>query len=196
MRKTEIRIKGISVFLFIKQEIGERNLKEENRIHGMPPVIPENPQILILGSIPGIQSLEKQQYYGNSRNHFWPIMFHIFDEPIIDDYESRIIWIKQKKIALWDTIGSCIRPGSLDSKITEEQPNDIISLLKQYESIRRIICNGGKSYDVFKKYIGLQEGLHFTDVVKLPSTSPVPGRYTKTFEEKCVIWGNAILLND
>lgn len=166
---------------------------EEIRITGLPPILPKSPRVLILGSIPGVQSLNKQQYYGNPRNHFWPILFRIFDEPEVSDYGNRIDWIREKEIALWDTIGSCIRPGSLDSKIKAEEPNDIISLLQQHPSIKRIICNGGKSYDVFKKYINLERTACYADVVKLPSTSPVPGRYTKSFEEKCAIWAEAIL---
>jgi len=166
---------------------------EEQRITGLKPVVPNSPRVLILGSIPGVQSLNKQQYYGNPRNHFWPIMFHIFNGHELSDYEARIDWIMGKEVALWDTIGSCIRPGSLDSKIRAEQPNDIISLLQQHPTIQRIICNGGKSYEVFKKYINLENAACYVDVVKLPSTSPVPGRYTKSFEEKCNIWSEAIL---
>ena len=34
------------------------------------PVVNKSTRVLIVGSMPGQQSLEKQQYYGNPRNHF------------------------------------------------------------------------------------------------------------------------------
>ena len=43
----------------------------------LPPVVDEQTKVLIVGSMPGVQSLEKQQYYGNPRNHFWGIIGEI-----------------------------------------------------------------------------------------------------------------------
>ena len=37
-----------------------------------------SPEVLILGSFPGRQSLLKKEYYGNPRNHFWHIMEALF----------------------------------------------------------------------------------------------------------------------
>ncbi len=128
----------------------------------------------------------KQHYYGNSRNHFWPILFEIYEKEWINDYEERIEFLRNKQIALWDTIGSCYREGSLDSKITEAEPNPIEELLDTYPNIQRIGCNGTKSYQVFRKYFSYL--IERVKVTKLPSTSPIPGRYNKTFEEKVDIW--------
>ncbi|WLV25468.1 DNA-deoxyinosine glycosylase [Aciduricibacillus chroicocephali] len=165
---------------------------DKTRILSLPPVLPEKPRVLILGSIPGVQSLTKQQYYGNPRNHFWTIMSAIFNDQLPENYETRLNWIKEKQIALWDTIGSCTRPGSLDSNIRDEQPNAIPELIEQYPTIERILCNGGKSWSVFQKHFGKSLG-SIIEVRKLPSTSPVPGRYTKTLEEKIIIWKDAVL---
>lgn len=166
-------------------------LMKENWIEGMPPVLPEKPIVLILGSIPGVKSLEKQQYYGNPRNHFWPIMASVFDEELPEDYESRIEWIKMKDIALWDSIGSCTREGSLDSKIRNACPNDIAALVQSHPSLERIICNGSKSWTIYKKYFE-DTGILRTPALKMPSTSPVPGKYTKSLEEKTIEWKNAL----
>ena len=45
--------------------------------------------------MPGKQSLEKQQYYGNPRNHFWPIMGELLQIAIPNDYTERIALLKQ-----------------------------------------------------------------------------------------------------
>ncbi|RLL44938.1 DNA-deoxyinosine glycosylase [Oceanobacillus piezotolerans] len=157
------------------------------KISSFPPVLPENPKVLILGSIPGKKSLEKKQYYGNPRNHFWPIMFRLFEREPVDDYYEKILFIKNHGIALWDTIGACYREGSLDAAITEEEPNNIPHLLGKHPSISLIACNGGKSYTTFKKYFPeIEEDI--IKVIKLPSTSPIPGRYTKSFDEKVDAW--------
>lgn len=161
------------------------------KISSFPPILPKNPKVLILGSMPSVKSLEKQQYYGNPRNHFWPILFRLFEKEPMEDYEERIKFIKDRGIALWDSISCARREGSLDSAIKEEEPNNIPELLNQYPQIRFIGCNGTKSYDTFRKYFGTRwESVH---IEKLPSTSPIPGKYTKSFDEKVQAW--RVLLN-
>jgi len=152
------------------------------------PVLPKKPKVLILGSAPSQLSLEKQQYYGNPRNHFWPILFEIFGEDPLSDYSDKISFIKQKGIALWDTIGVCYRKGSLDVNITEEEPNDIIGLIDSYPTIRLIACNGTKSFNTFTKNINLPHGTSIKEVIKLSSSSPIPGKYNKSFAEKVEEW--------
>ncbi|WP_067724892.1 DNA-deoxyinosine glycosylase [Oceanobacillus damuensis] len=161
------------------------------KLISFPPVLPGNPKVLILGSMPGGMSLAKNEYYGNPRNHFWPIMFHLFKVQPIEDYENKIRFIKSHGIALWDTIGSCYRKGSLDASIREEEPNDIAGLLHEFPSIQLVACNGTKSYQTFKRHFPT-ENLDSVDVVKMPSTSPIPGRYTKTFEGKVEAWGKIL----
>lgn len=157
------------------------------KIISFPPVLPENPKVLILGSMPGVKSLEKHEYYGNPRNHFWPIMFELFEVPSMDSYPEKINFIKKQGIALWDSIGACYREGSLDSSIKEEEPNDIEGLLRKHLSIRLIVCNGTKSYKTFMNYFPAEK-IDSIEVLKMPSTSPIPGRYTKTFAGKVEEW--------
>jgi hypoxanthine-DNA glycosylase len=163
----------------------------DEKLISFPPVLPETPKVLILGSMPGGMSLAKNEYYGNPRNHFWPILFELFKAQPIEDYEGKISFIKEKGIALWDTIGSCYREGSLDANIKDEQPNDIIGLLKEYKTIKLIACNGTKSYQTFMKSFSV-ESMNKVEVVKMPSTSPIPGQYTKTFAGKVEEWGKIL----
>jgi hypoxanthine-DNA glycosylase len=157
------------------------------KIVGLPPVITENSKVLILGSMPSVLSLTHQEYYGNPRNHFWKIIFGLFDETTVENYEDKIEFVKQKGIALWDTIGTCYRDGSLDSAIKGEEPNDIPRLINEFPSIQLIACNGTKSFHTLKKYY-LPESLFNIPVIKLPSSSPIPGKFNKNMEEKLEIW--------
>ncbi|SFB21289.1 G/U mismatch-specific uracil-DNA glycosylase [Lentibacillus halodurans] len=156
----------------------------KQQLFSFPPVLPEQPKVLILGSMPGSVSLDKNEYYGHPRNHFWHIIFGLFNQVPPEHYDEKITFVKSRQIALWDVIGKCSREGSLDKNIVDEQPNDIIRLLQEYPAIRLIACNGTKSYKTFMRHFGTEN----VDVIKLPSTSPIPGRYTKSFKGKLEEW--------
>lgn len=151
------------------------------------PVVDDNTRVLIVGSMPGKQSLEKQQYYGNPRNHFWPIMSELLEEPVPEKYTERLTWLQSHHIGMWDTIKYCERQGSLDAAIRNEIPNDFSELLNRYKHIECILFNGGKAEQVFKKFIGFEllKGLHY---YKMPSTSPIPGKNIKSFPDKVKSW--------
>ncbi len=153
----------------------------------LPPVVDEKTKVLIVGSMPGMQSLEKQQYYGHPRNHFWSIIGQLIDEPVPQDYDQRIDLLRKCKIGLWDAIERCERVGSLDSNIKNEIPNDFAALFRQYPQIEAVLFNGGKAHDVFKKKVGFSL-LAGRNYYKMPSTSPIPGRNIKTFEQKVEAW--------
>lgn len=111
-------------------------------------------------------------------------MFHI---EIPDSYEERIALLRANYIGLWDSIASCERKGSLDATIKNEVPNNFEALFQQYPQIQLVLFNGGKSFDVFKKHVGLQV-LGNRAYEKMPSTSPIPGKNIKSFEEKVQVW--------
>lgn len=106
--------------------------------------------------MPGKQSLEKQQYYGNPRNHFWPIIGELLQIEVPDDYSERMALLRKNAIGLWDTIEACERKGSLDAAIRNEKPNDFLTLFENYPNIELVLFNGAKAFDVFKKHIGLK----------------------------------------
>ena len=155
--------------------------------YSFPPLAGEDSEILILGSLPGEKSLEMQQYYAFPQNAFWKIMFQIFEKDFSDDYEVRKKLIIDNKLALWDTIQSGTRKGSLDSDIKNEEPNDIVGFIKEHPHIKRILLNGKKPEAMFKKYIG-DVGI---ETVTMPSTSPANARVK--YEQKLDVWKAAIL---
>lgn len=155
-----------------------------NLLTSFQSIIDERSRILILGSMPGVESLRLQQYYANPRNQFWKIIYGIFDAGPGQAYEERISFIKSKNIALWDVIENCYREGSLDSKIREEQVNDFRGLYNAYPNVKTILFNGGKAYETYKKWIGFGMPSDIT-FQKLTSSSPAN---TKRYEEKLREW--------
>ncbi|MGE6396483.1 DNA-deoxyinosine glycosylase [Chryseobacterium scophthalmum] len=154
----------------------------QNRISSFRPFIDEQSEILILGSIPGVKSLEKQQYYAHPPNKFWKIIFELFNEKFTEDYSERINILKKNHIAIWDVIDSCERKGSLDSEIKNEEANQIEKLLENYPNIKAVFCNGGKSYKNLQKLLGKNFRI---PIYLLPSTSPL---HTISFERKFEDW--------
>lgn len=148
------------------------------------PIIDEHSRVLILGSMPGVESLRLQQYYANPRNQFWKIIYSLFNSEPNPNYEERISFIKSNKIAVWDVIGTCYREGSLDSNIREEKVNDFSALFEAYPNLKTVLFNGGKAYETYKKWIGFGTIPNLT-FHKLTSSSPAN---TKKYEEKLREW--------
>jgi hypoxanthine-DNA glycosylase len=151
--------------------------------YSFPPISNPDATILILGTMPSVQSLAANQYYGNPRNAFWKIIFTLFNTPFSADYEQRKNVLLENQIALWDALEACVRPGSLDSAIEQEVPNDFDSFLKTHPNIKHIYFNGQKAAAYFKKYIKLENDYQLTT---LPSTSPANAG--KSFEAKLKEW--------
>jgi len=159
------------------------------RVQSFAPVIGKHPQVLILGSMPGIASLEAVQYYAHPRNAFWPIMAELFGIDATAGYAERIAQISQQPVVLWDTLKSCSRAGSLDSAIARDSvaANDIPGLLQQHRQIRAVACNGATSADYFRRLV--QPELPVTralEMLRMPSTSPANAGMN--FARKLAAW--------
>ena len=160
-----------------------------SRITSFPPVISQDSKILILGSVPGVKSLEMSQYYAHPQNHFWKIIFSLLNETFSTNYRVRMAVLEKHGIALWDVIDSCERVGSLDSKIRNEEANDILQLLKNHPNIKAIYCNGQKSYKNIQKILKNETSI---PIVALPSTSPAYA--SLNFQQKLEQW--KVILKD
>jgi TDG/mug DNA glycosylase family protein len=173
----------------VKGKKGGLPVTDAARVRSFPPVADERSRVLVLGSMPGVRSLRAHQYYGNPNNHFWRILYALAENREPDpDYESRIAFALRHGVALWDTIASCVRPGSLDSDIREPVPNDIPGLLRRYPNIEAIACNGAKSHAMLMKYYGRDPSVAARTVLKLPSTSPIPTPRYRGFADKLEAW--------
>ena len=163
-----------------------------NRLSGFSPSIDENCTILILGSMPSVKSLEQQQYYAHPQNRFWPLMSIFFNQGIVPtNYQKKLSMLLKNHVALWDSIDSCIRKGSLDSAIYDEKSNDFNELFNKYPKITTICFNGGKSFQCFKKYNkDLLNNPQFT-FYTLPSTSPANARFRLPMLQES--WQKALL---
>lgn len=142
------------------------------------PQIDENSKILILGSMPGVKSLEEQEYYAHPQNRFWKLMGLLCNKENLHEcsYKERIQVLLKNNYALWDVLKYCDREGSLDSAIKNERPNSISSLLKKYNNIETIYLNGNKAYSAFKKHFPNQMKKY--RCYKMPSTSPANAKYS------------------
>lgn len=136
-------------------------------LKGFEPIYSRHSKTLILGSMPSVVSLEKQEYYGFHLNRFWKIM-SVYSGRSFSDYEDKKQMILDYDFALWDVIQGCEREGSLDSKIKNPVCSDILWLLKEVPTIDKIICNGKKAAELFDRHF--KDKVH-CNVIYLPSTS-------------------------
>ncbi len=154
-------------------------------IHSFSYFVNSETEILILGTMPGAMSLEKQEYYAHPRNHFWKIIGTLFEAlPIPEIFEEKIKILESNKIGLWDVLENCERKGSLDIHIKNQKENDFEVLFKKFPAISRIIFNGKQSHAFFIKKFGQIEGITY---FVMPSTSPAN---TMSFENKLKIWSS------
>ena len=129
--------------------------------NGFEPVIDKNSKVLILGSFPSVKSRQIGFYYGNKRNRFWNTV-----EKAVGEREYLI----KHKIALWDVIEKADIKGSMDADIKEQNSKvaKVSALLKKYDNLILIICNGKKAWEIFNKTCKCTK----IKAIYLPSTSP------------------------
>ncbi|WP_428353725.1 DNA-deoxyinosine glycosylase [Methyloprofundus sp.] len=147
-------------------------------------------RILILGSMPSVVSLDKQQYYGNPRNAFWRIMATLFNQGKPIAYQLAEQLLEAQGIAVWDVLKSCTRQGSLDASIDKHsvQINDFGCLFKTFVQVQTVFFNGGMAESLYKKHVYQALAIEFKSLnyTRLPSTSPAYA--AMRYEEKLAAW--------
>jgi hypoxanthine-DNA glycosylase len=152
------------------------------RLFGLPPVLGRQTRLLVLGSFPGVASLQAQQYYGHPRNHFWPLLSALWQVDLPGmAYKHRLAEVRRRGLGLWDIYASCQREGSLDQAIMDPELNDLASLRRRAPALQCVAHNGGESARAMKAVAALG----YT-VLRLPSTSPANASWS--FERKLQAW--------
>lgn len=160
-------------------------------LQGLPPIASADACVLILGSMPGVASLQAGQYYAHRQNRFWPFMGAMINAHPALPYPQRVQRLNSAGIAVWDVIANCRRDGSLDSAIRGEAVNDFGRFLAGHSSIATVLFNGAKAEASFLRRVLptlARTGLTYR---RLPSTSPANASQMDAV--KLAAWRNALL---
>jgi hypoxanthine-DNA glycosylase len=157
---------------------------------GFAPMAPAGARSLVLGSLPSQLSLQKQQYYGNPRNIFWPLMGELFAAGPDLVYAERAARLAACGVAVWDVLQSSVRPGSMDSAIDQKTAvaNDFVSFFAEQSDIQLVCFNGQKAAQLFARLVAtdLDPLCRKLRYETLPSTSPAHA--AMSFGQKLEHW--------
>jgi TDG/mug DNA glycosylase family protein len=147
-----------------------------------PPVADARTRVLVLGSLPGEESLARGRYYANPRNQFWRLIGEVIEVDLVPlDYDARLHLLLGAGVGLWDSVASATRRGSLDGNIRGHSPNRLADLAAALPALRAIGFNGGTAAALgMAQLAGSGAAL-----VRLPSSSPA---YTLPYRDKRDAW--------
>lgn len=143
-------------------------------IRSFPPVADASARALILGSMPGVESLRAGEYYAHPRNAFWQIMGELVGASREMAYGTRLRRLRQSGIALWDVLAACAREGSLDTAIDANTiiANDLVTFLARHQRISHVYFNGATAERCFLRHVQPALEPERLRLHRLPSTSP------------------------
>ena len=152
------------------------------KLVGLPPVVAQHTRLLVLGSFPGVASLQAQQYYGHARNHFWPILSALWQLDLVAmPYARRLAEVQRHHLGIWDVYARCRRKGSLDQAIQDAEYNEFTALKLRAPQLVHVAHNGAESARAMRHLAALGYSVH-----RLPSTSPANASWS--FERKLAAW--------
>ena len=163
--------------------IGERIHSAAPAKRSFPPIVDDHARVLVLGTLPGEESLRRQQYYAHPRNLFWRVIFALFDATPPSDYDERLAFVTAHRIALWDVCEIGEREASADATIRLERPNAIDRLLDHHPSICAVAFNGTTARRLHDRHFTRRANLTY---FAMPSTSPAHA--TIDFSAKLARW--------
>ena len=172
------------------REGAKRISMEKSETSGFPPIVAPESRVLVLGSLPSVKSVEKQQYYGHPQNVFWRIMGELFGFDRTMPYPDRVATLRENRVSVWDVLAASVRPGSMDAAIDEAtaRPNDFNRFFEDQAGLRRVCFNGKAAARLFTKLVAptIEKGSNTIEFKTLPSTSPAYASIT--FAEKLEQW--------
>ena len=123
--------------------------------HPLRPFLPENAQLLMLGSFPPPKERWCMEFfYPNPQNDMWRIMGQIFfgdkthfEVQKVFNREKIVSFCETKGIAIFDTAQAVIRlqGNAADEHLEIVEQTDIAALLQQIPLCHNICCTGGKA---------------------------------------------------
>ena len=157
-------------------------------VHSFEPVTGADVRVLVLGSMPGLKSLQAAQYYAHPQNRFWPFMGELVGADPTLPYPERCRRLVAAGIALWDVLASCERPGSLDSAIRDDtaQVNDFQRFFAAHPAIRMVLFNGAKAESTFIRRVLPILADPSMEYRRLQSTSPANA--SQRHDDKLAAW--------
>lgn len=159
------------------------------RIMAFPPILPERPHTLILGTMPGGRSLEAGQYYAHPQNQFWRILGEIYGAMPQLDYEERVEILQRNGIAVWDVLDSCERAGSMDADIKNPVVNDFNAFYDAHPTIDLVVFDSATAENFYRRHV-LPVLRHHKSYRRAPSPSPAHARIP--FAQKLDLWKAAL----
>ena len=161
-------------------------LATASSILSFPPIADARARVLILGTMPGKESLRAVQYYAHPRNAFWKIMGDLFGAGLDLAYDARVKKLKAAKIAVWDVLASCTRESSLDSDIDADTMivNDFDAFYHAHTAITEVFFNGAAAEKFYRLHVKARHQHRALNYTRLPSTSPAHAgmRYAQKLE--------------
>jgi hypoxanthine-DNA glycosylase len=146
--------------------------------------------VLVLGTLPGPESLRQRQYYAQSRNAFWRIMGELVWAGPELPYPRRLEVLVEHRIALWDVCAAAERAGALDAAIRRASvvPNDFVAFFREHPSIELVCFNGQTAANLYRRLVVPQLPMGFAEIEQqvLPSTSPAHAALS--FDRKLERW--------
>jgi len=160
------------------------------KLEGFPWVAGAAPRVLVLGSTPSAASLDAGEYYAHPRNAFWPIMGALFGAGRERPYAERLAVLAAAGVVLWDVVGRCHRPGSLDAAIDRDsvEPNDFAALFRACPRVHAVFFNGRAAETLYRRLVAPTDPARGRPMAchLLPSTSPAHAALD--FEAKLARW--------
>lgn len=157
-------------------------------LESFPPLVGAGARILILGNMPGVASLQAQQYYAHPRNAFWRITGELYGFDPAAPYGERVVALTRAGVAVWDVLRYCRRVGSLDAAVEPDSmvANNFGAFFAAHPTITRVCFNGAAAERNYLRLVGTSPQLRHA---RLPSTSPA---HTMPFEAKLAAWRHAV----
>ena len=163
-----------------------------SKITSFMPLVRSDSRILILGSMPSVESLNQQQYYAHPQNAFWRLIPALWGDADLTDYDSRVQYLLNHHLALWDVLQDCQRKGSADSAIRDAVANNFRTFFAQWPQICLVAFNGQAAARLFNQLVLKPAGYRTIadfrtglQAIQLGSTSPA---HAVPFAERLQDW--------